>query len=107
LLLAYVLAGPANAAEPRVTYGNLPEVVARFTKVYRPTYSYEETSQKMQGRGVYRMYVDASGVVTKVGVLKSAGHMMLDRDAANALIHWKAKPGRRFEVDIPIRFSLP
>ena len=98
--------GIVHAKEPHVSYGTLPEVLTMFTKVYRPLYSYEELSRRMHGTGIFRMYINEDGVVTKIGVMKSTGHFMLDRDASNALIHWKAKPGRRREVDMPVTFSL-
>ena len=63
--------------------------------------------QALLGRklGMTRLF-DENGVVTKVGVMKSTGHKILDVSAAAGLSRWGAKPGRRREVDMPVQFVL-
>ena len=89
-----------------VTYATADNVVSMFTRTWKPVYPYEARRARIQGRGWYRMYINPDGTVTRVGVLKSTGSEMLDVNAANGLIHWRAKPGTPKEVDIPITFSL-
>ncbi len=90
----------------RVTYATSAEVLAMFPKKYTPSYPYEARRARLQGSGVFRMYIDENGVVTQIGVLKSTGHKLLDVNASYGLIHWRAKPGRRREVDMPVTFTM-
>jgi len=41
-----------------------------------------------------------------VGVMKSTGNKDLDLAAAGGLYRWKALPGKRREVDMPVTFSM-
>ena len=94
------------ATTPKVTYAAYGQVLTMFWKKYLPVYPVEARRRHMQGGGVFRMYIDENGVVTKVGVMKSTGHKILDVSAAAGLSRWGAKPGRRREVDMPVQFVL-
>jgi len=94
------------ATTPKITYAAYGQVLTMFWKKYLPAYPVEALRRRMQGRGVFRMYIDENGVVTKVGVMKSTGHKILDVSAAAGLSRWEAKPGRRREVDMPVQFML-
>jgi TonB family protein len=50
--------------------------------------------------------VNENGTVTSVGVMKSTGSQILDLAAAGGLYQWRAKPGRRREIDMPMTFRL-
>jgi TonB family protein len=93
------------ATTPKVTYAGYEKVLAMFWKKYLPVYPVEAIRKRIQGGGVFRMYIDENGVVTKVGVMKSTGHEILDVRAAAGLSRWGAKPGRRREVDVPVQFA--
>src|SRR4030095_8904349 len=94
------------ATTPRVTYAPYGQVLTMFWKKYLPVYPVEAQRKRMQGGGVFRMYIDENAVVTKVGVMKSTGHKILDISAAAGLSRWGAKPGGRREVDMPVQFVL-
>lgn len=95
-----------SAPGPKITYAAGDAVLAMFPKKYTPAYPYEARRARMQGRGVFRMYIDENGVVTRIGVMKSTGYKILDINAAYGLMHWKAKPGHRREVDMPVTFIV-
>jgi TonB family protein len=92
------------ATTPKVTYAAYGQVLTMFWKKYLPVYPFEARRRHIQGSGVFRMYIDENGVVTKVGVIKSTGHKILDVSASAGLSRWRAKPGQRREVDMPVSF---
>lgn len=96
----------AGAPLPKITYATSAEMLAMFPKKYAPTYPYEARRAGLQGTGVFRMYIDQNGVVTRIGVMKSTGHEVLDLAASAGLVRWRAKPGRRRELDMPVTFTL-
>jgi TonB family protein len=106
LSTAVFTAASSAAATPKIAFGTSDQVLAMFYKTYRPVYPYEARRNNMEGRGLFRMYINEEGTVTSVGVLVSTGYTLLDLNASNGLIHWKAKPGHRREVDIPVSFTL-
>lgn len=79
---------------------------ATFVATPWPNYPYEARRSHITGRGVLRIYVDETGRVTDVKVLKSTGNRQLDDAGLTAFRHWRAKPGTRREVDMPLTFVL-
>jgi periplasmic protein TonB len=77
-----------------------------FVTTPRPDYPYEARRSKIEGRGLLRMSVDESGKVTGGKILKSTGNRYLDHAGLAAFRHWRAKPGNRREVDMPLTFVL-
>jgi TonB family protein len=59
----------------------------------RPEYSYEARSKHLEGRGSYIMHVRRDGSVSRVEVVRSTGHMILDHAVVRALRQWRFKPG--------------
>src|SRR6202035_5357570 len=83
------------------------ELKAMFTFAPRPEYPYKlRFVQRLEGSGVFRMLVDEHGKVTNVTVLQSTRHPELDAESIKGLMRWKARPGPKREVDIPVTFSL-
>ena len=106
-LLCNVIATPPSfAAGPKIIYASAPAVLAMFPKKYTPAYPYEARRAHMEGSGVFRMYINENGIVTRIGVMKSTGYKLLDVNASYGLMYWKAKPGHRREVDMPVTFTL-
>jgi TonB family protein len=106
VLPAVFAATSVGARVPEITYATSAEMLAMFPKKCPPKYPYEARRAGLQGAGVFRMYIDQSGVVTRIGVMKSTGHEMLDLAASAGLACWRAKPGRRRELDMPVKFTL-
>lgn len=73
--------------------GPLPEYPGR-----RPTYFKE-------GRGVYEIHVDKSGLVQSVRILKGSGDASFDRSVQSTLGKWKLSRGP-LVVELPFRFIL-
>lgn len=82
------------------------EWMARF--YYRPFPAYPAYYRRLRftGSGLYRLYVNEQGRVTALTVVKSAGHRELDILARNALLLWRGKAGPKWELDIPVTFSM-
>jgi TonB family protein len=101
ICLAAVLLQPATAAKyPQA------EWMARFDYRPFPAYPAQYRRVRMTGSGLYRLHVNERGRVTAVTVLKSAGHKELDILARNALLLWRGKAGPKWELDIPITFTM-
>lgn len=99
-----VFAIPSHAADIRVV--TPPELWALFPTKAMPIYPYEARRSRTTGSGLYRMYINADGSVQAVGVMKSTGSKILDLAAAGGLYRWRAHPGRRREVDMPVTFTM-
>jgi TonB family protein len=82
------------------------ELMALFVKKGIPQYPWAARRSRIEGSGLFRMYVNENGTVTSVGVMKSTGSTILDIAAAGGFYQWRAKPGRRREIDMPITFTL-
>jgi TonB family protein len=106
-LMCTVIASPrVFAAGPKIIWASGPAVLAMFPKKYTPSYPYEARRSHMEGSGVFRMYVDENGIVSRVGIIKSTGYKLLDVNASYGLLYWRTKPGHRREVDLPVIFRL-
>ncbi len=104
-LVALVVAAFVQiAAAGDVQIVNLDQLSAMFVRKGIPQYPYEAQRDRIEGAGVFRMYIAPSGEVTSVGVMRSTGSNILDLAAAGGLYQWRAKPGRRREVDVPMAF---
>lgn len=77
-----------------------------FIAAPRPYYPYEARRSRITGSGLLRIYVNETGKVTQVRILKSTGNRHLDDAGLNAFRQWRAKPGNRREVDMPLVFVL-
>jgi TonB family protein len=83
-----------------------PELKAMFTFMPMPEYPYKlRFVQHMGGSGMFRMIVDERGKVITVTALQSTAHPELDAEAIKGLMRWKARPGPKREVDIPVTFD--
>jgi protein TonB len=77
-----------------------------FLKHPNPDYPAAYRMRHLTGSGVYRIYVDEHGQVTKIGILESTGHRELDLHVMKTLIGWRAVPGPKREIDTPISFGI-
>lgn len=103
----FALFAVALATQP-ATAKHFPEAEwkARFPQRPFPDYPRWVRARHLAGSGVFRMCVDQQGHVTAVTVLKSTGHGELDSLAVQALAHWRGRPGPKWDLDIPIAFSM-
>lgn len=82
------------------------ELWALFPTKAVPIYPYDARRARATGSGIFRMYIEPDGRVRAVGVMKSTGNKDLDLAAAGGLYRWRALPGNRREVDMPVTFSM-
>ena len=80
------------------------ELAVMFISREKPSYPVELRRRRITGSGMFRLYIDEQGRVTKIGILKSTGNKELDASAMRAMIHWRARPGSKREVDQPCTF---
>jgi TonB family protein len=81
------------------------ELATMFVSREAPYYPLALRQRAITGSGTFRLYIDEQGRVTKIGVLTSTGNKELDASALKALVHWRAKPGTKREVDQPVTFA--
>jgi TonB family protein len=104
-LVLIVLAGHTSwaiPAHPQVFTG--PDLGRYFQRIWVPEYPYVALRNRVSGRGTYRAYIEPSGKVRSVIVIKSAGLKELDEAVVRAAINWRARPGKKLEVDFPMAF---
>ena len=83
------LVATPTAAPPirHYTHEQWQAIKARFTERPRPDYP-------------------PRGQVTAIKILKSTGYSELNAEAMKALIRWRAKPGPKWDLDMPIMFAM-
>jgi TonB family protein len=79
---------------------------AMFIRRTKPEYPYEALRRREEGRGLFRLHVDERGKVTAVTIRKSTGNQVLDSEGIRTFKTWRARPGERREVDVPLNFVL-
>jgi TonB family protein len=87
----------------------LPQPDGRVNPLKEPVPKYRSDARQKhwEGTGLIELSISQDGIVTRVTVLQSTGHALLDRDAADALRRWRFKPSRGVDrVRIPVTFSL-
>jgi TonB family protein len=80
------------------------ELAAMFVSQEKPYYPVELRRRGITGSGMFRLYIDEQGRVTRIGILRSTGNTELDALAMRAMVHWRARPGPKREVDQPCTF---
>lgn len=114
LLLLAVAAGIALSASHIIAAPTVSSVIAgnELGKVFTsmtpaPGYPLEARKNNWSGNGIFRAFLDPSGKVTEVRVVKSTGHRVMDSAVTMAVLQWRAKRGPSREVDFPVEFQAP
>lgn len=84
------------------------------TQIYspQPTYPAAALKERIEGRVVLRVKIDAHGRVASTSLLRSSGHAILDEAARQAVLQWRFEPPRRLgvavqaEIAVPVRFRI-
>jgi TonB family protein len=72
-----------------------------------PTYPREALEHQLQGKLLLLVAVGANGVVSRVDIKESSGHLLLDKHAAEWVkIHWVWPPGENRLFYVPVIFEL-
>ena len=77
---------------------------ARAIYAPRPRIPGIAVSRHLRGDGYFQMHVRPDGIVSKVDVLQSTGHKILDDATVAALLKWRFEPGTKSEVRIPFTY---
>ncbi len=78
----------------------------------KPRYPRSAVRKRQQGVVVLTVKIAGDGSVANVAIAESSGHVLLDREARNTVMHWQFEPARygevtlQSEIQIPIRFDL-
>ncbi len=75
--------------------------------VVKPEYPYVARLRGWQGRVVVRALVDATGFVSRVRLVRSSGHRVLDDAALEAVRGWRCSPARLNGVAVPYWVEVP
>jgi len=59
----------------------------------------------LTGTGVMRLYLDKSGRVKSIEIVKSTGHPELDASAMRAFNQWKLGKGELHSMNVPVQFT--
>lgn len=78
----------------------------------KPRYPRAAVRKRQEGVVMLTVKVTVDGSVADVTIAESSGHVLLDREARNTVLHWQFEPARyggvtlQSEIQIPIRFDL-
>jgi TonB family protein len=62
-------------------------------------------AKRLAGSGLFLFHVRRDGSVSRVDVLRSTGHRVLDTAVVSAFSKWRFKPGTVSEVRTPVNFT--
>ena len=106
-IAAIALRCPAAAPLRRpYTVEDWRQIRARLLVYPKPEYPELLRRVHYTGSGIFRIYFDPRGEVSGIRVLKSTGHRELDIETLKGLGHWLAKPGHKWELDLPVTFMM-
>jgi TonB family protein len=78
-----------------------------MSQAFAPDHPYGDRSLHHQGKGLFQITLDTkTGAVTEIAVVKSTGFSSLDSAAIASLRHWRWKPGKWKQINLPIAFEL-
>jgi protein TonB len=82
------------------------EIRARLIETPKP--DYPEIARRLHhtGTGIYGLYFDVRGEVSGIRIFKKTGYPELDIAALKGLVRWRAKPGPKWKVKLPVTFTL-
>ena len=93
---SFVTTSLAATPPPQAPYALSAQVMAVFQKKYPRYIRVRLAAAGMQDCGVFRMYIDENGVVTKIGVVKStATHSLIGARPWASSLESKAGPTQR------------
>ncbi|QXM25468.1 TonB family protein [Elioraea tepida] len=72
-----------------------------------PVVPLEARQRRIEGTVVLAVTVSAAGTPSAVDVLRSSGHLLLDRAAQEALWQWRFDPARRGGVPVEEQVAIP
>ncbi len=82
-------------------------VIPPECNITKPSYPYVARLRRYQGRVLLKVLVDRDGRVSRVLVVKSSGHKVLDEAAVSAAKSWRCKPALSGGIHIPYWLEVP
>jgi TonB family protein len=101
-LAAAAAAAPSQAKRPPTAY----EIRARLLVDPKPEYPELARSLHHSGTGLYGLYFDLRGEVSGIRIFKSIGYPELDVAVLKTLVRWRAKPGPKWKLKVPVTFTI-
>lgn len=72
----------------------------------RPPYPPEARRHRWTGNGIFELHFNSNGTVSKVVVIRSTGHRLLDDTCKETLAEWRCRSGVYTKVKLPVNFTL-
>ena len=86
-------------------HGKKPQWVIDAVHVATPDFPSWNQRRGHQGLGVFRVGIDpTTGAARNVTIVRSTGHIDLDRKSFLAFKQWRWNPGTWSQVDVPVVF---
>ncbi len=108
--LITVTASQSQPAKTRAFLGDSPKGASSkkgvFTAAPHPSYPVDAVKKKIEGTGVFEIYFRPDGSASRVAVLRSTGHRVLDKEGIGTFKMWRCHPGMLTQVRIPVKFVL-
>lgn len=102
---------PSQVRKPQ-TLGTDAKVRPNFAGNRPPSYPALARQRQLEGEALLRLHVAVDGQVTKVEIVRSSGHAILDAEAVTTVRSWRGEPatqnGRPVATVelLPVRFRL-
>jgi TonB family protein len=73
----------------------------------QPPYPHELEAKHIGGSGRFEIDFDESGNAKSVQTIQSTGNRLLDSNTVHTFMQWRAKPGSKSKIVVPITYAKP
>lgn len=100
-----------SASQPTKSSGETVRTLQEIKPIYRsnppPKYPRMARRKKYQGVVILDVLVNQNGGVGDIRIFRSSGYSILDKAAINAVKGWLFEPGKRGDMPVDMRVTVP
>ena len=88
----------------------IPQLAGRDVKILsapQPSYPPELETKRIGGSGRFEIDFDENGNAESTEIIQSTGQRLLDSNTVRVLMQWRASPGSRSKIIVPITYTPP